>query len=395
MQIANKTVLMRVDFNVPVQDGIVQDDARIKIPLDTVKSLQKLGNKIVLMSHLGKTCMPCESQSLKQVIPNVEEIYQTPVLFIDDCLSDKAPEIIKEAPKDCLILLENLRFHPEEEKCDLEFAKKLASLGDVYVNEAFSASHRAHASLVGVPRFLPSALGLSLKKEVQIVDDFFSKDVPVKMCLVGGAKLETKVKLLQRLVQKVDKLALGGGIAAAFLADLNTAALMPFIPIGYEKEVEIIKQCAKDYNCELILPTDFSALIFSESAFEPAIISSDAQQANIFDIGVESVKLFSEHIRKSNAFLWNGPVGLFERSPFDYGTRTLATVVAEQTTAGKLISILGGGDTCYAMSMFNLQDRFTHLSTAGGAFLQYIEGTDLPGITAIQEFQSDIIIHKF
>ncbi|MCR5225004.1 MAG: phosphoglycerate kinase [Alphaproteobacteria bacterium] len=380
-----KKVLVRVDFNVPLNDGIVQDTARIKNVNSTIRYLQESGAKIILMSHLGKTALPNPNQSLRLLKKQVEEEFRSKIVFIDDCVAENAANIIDSASVDDIIMLENLRFHSEEEDCNEEFAKKLASLADFYINEAFSVSHRKHASIFAVPKFLPHALGFAFKKEVQVVDNFFQNAASPKMCIIGGSKLSTKIKLLKNLVKKVDKLALGGGIAGAFLAFLGNGALKIFDPKEYRDDVVEIIENAKEHHCALIMPTDFSALISDRDTIEHSIISSEESNASIFDIGPESVELFKRHINESKVVLWNGPVGLFEKAPFDFGTRILAEHIAQRTRENHLTSVIGGGDTGFAMKKFKVCHDMTYISTAGGAFLSYLEGSELAGITAMQD----------
>lgn len=394
-ELNNKKVLVRVDFNVPMEDGFVQDTARIYNALDTIRYLQEANAKIILMSHLGKTAFPNEEQSLKQLIPHIESACGARVVFINDCLSENAEDIISNSAPGEIILLENLRFYAEEEKCDTEFARRLAGIADFYVNEAFSVSHRKHASIAAIPQFLPHAFGLSFLKEIETVDNFFSDPVGPKMCIIGGSKISTKVKLLKNLVKKVDKLALGGGIAGAFLAFCGNQLLRFFDPKEYADEVMNIMNSAKEHNCELIMPTDFSALINSgNSDFDQhAIISSDDKDgsASIFDIGPNSVELFKSHIATSKVVMWNGPVGLFEKMPFDFGTRSLAEYIAEQSRKNKLISIVGGGDTGFAMKKFNCAQDISYISTAGGAFLTYLEGDELAAMSAMSQTARKLI----
>ena len=385
--LSGKVALVRVDFNVPMKDGVVLDDARIRVPFNTIRDLQSQQAKIVLLAHLGKTTTPNESQSLKLLIPAIEKIYEQPVVFIDDCLVENAKELIEQAPSHSLILLENLRFHVEEEQNNLEFAEKLASLGDFFINDAFSVSHRSHASVVSIPKFLPSAIGQHFQYEIHAIDEFFSEDTSDKMAIVGGSKLSTKIKLLKSLVQKVDKLALGGGIAGAFSSYFGYDTLKIFAPDEYISDVKDIIQNAKDSECELVIPVDFSALISAGETFDYAIISSKDDKANIFDIGPQTVELFKKHIAESKTVLWNGPLGLFERVPFDFGTRSIADYVAELTQEGQLTSIIGGGDTSFAMKKFGVLDQMSHISTAGGAFLYYVENHDCPALESIRENQ--------
>ncbi|MDR0968608.1 MAG: phosphoglycerate kinase [Holosporaceae bacterium] len=381
----NKRVIVRVDFNVPIENGVIQDNSRIKNAFPTIKLLREAGAKIILISHLGKTTAPCAEQSLRILIDEVAREYGSNVAFIDDCLAENAASIINNSNAGDIILMENLRFHPEEEKCDMKFAKRLASLADLYVNEAFSVSHRKHASIWGIPQFLVSAFGISFKREVRTIDDFYNKAPSPKICIIGGAKLSTKIKLLKNLVKKVDKLIIGGKIVEAFLAFQGNSSFK-LVDLGEFKEdvAEIIAN-ARQRGCELIMPIDFSAMICENGVFHHAIVSSESDVATIFDIGPASIELFKRHIEKSKIVLWNGPVGLFEKAPFDRGTAAIAQLVAKLTRERKLLSIIGGGDTGFAMNKFNAAQDMTYVSTAGGAFLSYLEGSELPGIAAIPD----------
>ncbi|MBQ7674327.1 MAG: phosphoglycerate kinase [Alphaproteobacteria bacterium] len=382
-QLHGKRVLVRADFNVPIQDNAVQDISRIKNIAPTINFLKKAKAKIILISHLGKTNQKNEEQSLKNVVKAISDEYKSNVIFIDDCLSDQATNIIEKASYDDLILLENLRFYKEEEACDTEFAEKLARLADFYINEAFSVSHRKHASVYEVPKFLPHALGLSFVKEINVIDNFLNNAKSPKMSIVGGAKLSTKVNLLKNLVKKVDKLALGGGIAGAFLAFQGNTTLKISAQKEFESEVIEIVGNAKEHGCELIFPIDFCALISEDN--EKSIITSDEVNASIFDIGPKSAELFIQHIRKSATVLWNGPVGLFEKPPFDCATRMIGEEIGRLTKAGKIVSIVGGGDTAHAMNKFGIVNDLTYQSTSGGAFLAYLEGSKLPGLIAMED----------
>ncbi|MBO4405217.1 MAG: phosphoglycerate kinase [Alphaproteobacteria bacterium] len=382
MELSDKVVLVRVDFNVPMDNGDIMDDARIRVPFATVKDLQNRGARVVLMSHLGKTSDQTGIRSLRQLIPYIENIYKSSVLFMENYLDEGAKSLIEKVPQDRLILLENLRCHPQEESCDLDFARKLASLGDFFVNEAFSVSHRRHASVFGIPQFLLSDLGENFKKEIKNIEEFFNHSSGKRMAIIGGSKLPTKIKLLKRLVAKVDKLALGGGIAGAFLSYLKNDPTGIFDFKEYEPEVKEIVENAKKFGCELIIPTDFSALISAKS--DHAIMRSENSNTTVFDIGPDSVKLLEDHIAASDMVLWNGPVGLFERSPFEFGTKAIAEFIAKRTQDHQLISIIGGGDTGFAMKKFNVADKMTCISTAGGAFLNYVENEDCPALEAIR-----------
>lgn len=381
----NKKVLVRVDFNVPIENGTIRDDSRINNALPTIEFLKRAGAKIILISHLGKTSHFNQNQSLRNIAEEVEKKYSSRVVFIDDCLCENAAPIISDSSIDDIILMENLRFHPEEEECDLAFARRLANLADFYINEAFSASHRKHASIFAVPQFLPHALGLSFVKEIQTIDGFFSNAISPKMCIVGGVKLSTKINLLKNLVKKVDKIALGGGIAGIFLSFVRNSSFKILDSEKYGEDIAEILENSKQYGCELILPVDFSTSADGKKVASSALVTSENGESVIFDIGPDSVELFKHHIRESKTIMWNGPIGLFEKPPFDSGTIAIAREISRLTKEGELISITGGGDTSFAMNKFGISQDLSHVSSAGGAFLSYLEGTELPGIAAMRD----------
>lgn len=381
-ELRNKSVLVRVDFNVPLCDGVVQDISRIKNVAPTIEFLKKAHAKIILISHLGKG--GSDGKSLRCIVDELSKEYNSNVIFIDDCLHAEAKDIIDSASCNDLILLENLRFYKEEESNDQEFARKLASLADFYINEAFSVSHRKHASICGIPKFLPHAFGLSFLKEINVIDDFLDNAKSPKMSIVGGSKLSTKINLLKNLVKKIDKLALGGGIAGAFLAFQGSCSMKIFDPGEYKNDIIEILENARKHGCEIILPIDFSALVSDSKRCEDTIVTS-GNGTSIFDIGPASIELFKKHIMESSTILWNGPVGLFEKAPFDFGTMSLAKEVGRLSRQGKIVSIVGGGDTAFAMNKFEVAQDITYQSTSGGAFLAYLEGGALPGIVAMTD----------
>lgn len=380
---SGKKVIVRADFNVPTEDGVVLDDARIRNTLPTINFLRDAGAKVVLLSHMGRTGTYASQLSLRQVLTIVEHACDARIIFIGDCLDPHAVETIDNAPNGSVIMMENVRFYAEETKCDSEFGKNLARLGDFYINEAFSVSHRKHASMVELPKLLPHAFGFSFLNEIRSIDNFFTQQDRPKICIIGGSKLSTKIKLLKNMAEKVDKIALGGGIAGAFLSYFGNSTFRIFNPKEYLEDVTKIVESAKRNSCEIIIPIDFSALIHNSENLGHAIISSTDGNASIFDIGPSTVKLFQRQISESKIVLWNGPVGLFERSPFDYGTKELALHIAKLTREKKIVSIIGGGDTGSAMKKFGVEKDMSYLSTAGGAFLMYIEGTPLPAIEAM------------
>ena len=383
----DKRVLVRVDFNVPTKDGIVEDISRIKNAAPTIKLLQEAGARIILTSHLGKTSAYNPKKSLKILIEHISKEFNANVVFIKDFLDENTKKIIEACKRQDIILLENLRFYPQEEACDPEFAKQLASLADFYINEAFSVSHRKHASIYEVPNFIPHVFGLSFLEEISTLETFLNGAQSPKMCIIGGSKLSTKVKLLKNLTTKVDKLALGGGIAGAFLGFFGNSSFKVFNQSEHDEHIREILSNAESHHCELIMPMDFSALISNDpECLDQAIISSGGtENANIFDIGPQSVELFKKHIRESALVLWNGPLGLFEKEPFDFGTKSIGEEIAKQTILGNITSIVGGGDTAYAMNKFGFAKDLSYQSTSGGAFLTYLEGGELYGITAMKD----------
>ncbi|MDR1551821.1 MAG: phosphoglycerate kinase [Holosporaceae bacterium] len=357
-------VIVRVDFNVPIQNGIVQDCSRIIDALPTIKFLQHAGAKIVLISHLGKTMPRNQAQSLKNVVEDVEREYGLGVVFIDDCLHENALSVIDNLPTNHVALMENLRFYPEEEDCDPLFAKRLANLADFYINEAFSVSHRKHASIFAVPQFLPHAPGLAFQREVRTINNFFETSLSPKICIVGGIKLSTKIKLLKNLSQKTNKLAICGKISEVFSAECMVREYEE-----YQDAVSEITETAQQYSCEVIAPVDW---------VEDSV-------GNRRDIGYRSVELLKQHLRECKIVLWNGPLGMFETPPFDFGTASIANEIAWLTRSGQIISVVGGGDTIFAMNRLGLTKDFSHASTAGGAFLTCLEGTELPGVVALKD----------
>lgn len=380
VDLKDQRVLVRADLNVPIKNCVVQDVSRIKNMAPTIDFLKGAKAKIILISHLGKTAIRNKEQSLRNLIKPLEEIYKMPVVFIEDCMSDDAKRIIDGTSCDNLILLENLRFYKGEENCDANFAQRLAELGDFYINEAFSVSHRKHASIYALPKLLPHAFGIAFLKEIEVVDSFLNNARSPRMAIVGGAKLDTKVNVLKNLVKKVDKLAVGGGIAGAFLAFLGNTSLKIDAHKMFEADVIEIIGNAREYKCELIFPEDFCALITEDT--QNSIITANDIKASIFDIGPRSVEKFARHLRESATVLWNGPVGLFETPPFDFGTRSLCEEIGHLTRGGRLTSIVGGGDTAFATNKFGVAKDLSYQSTSGGAFLTYLEGGKMPGISA-------------
>ncbi|MDC7684728.1 phosphoglycerate kinase [Asticcacaulis sp. BYS171W] len=382
-----KTALVRVDFNVPVEDGRITDDTRLKVALPTIEKLQKLGAKVALLAHFDRPkgkVVP--EMSLKFVAPALSALLGTTVAFADDCVGDDAADVMKLLPAGGVALLENVRFHAGEEKNDPAFAQQLADLGDIYVNDAFSAAHRAHASTEGVARLLPAYAGESMRRELDALNAALGAPVKPTIGIVGGSKVSTKLDLLKNLVGKLDALAIGGGMANTFLyaqghevggslceKDLKDTAL------DILKEAEA-KGCKILLPVDLVVATEFKAHAANRTVDLGADLSADDK---IFDAGPKTVAILKDVIANSKTLIWNGPLGVFELPPFDTATVEAAKFVAEQTKSGKLVAVAGGGDTVAALNHAGTAADMTFVSTAGGAFLEWMEGKELPGVKAL------------
>ena len=386
--LAGKTALVRVDFNVPMEDGRVTDDTRLRVALPTINKLRDAGAKVALLAHFDRPKgQRVPSMSLKPVVDDLERLLGAPVRFAADCVGEEAKTVLADLDAGGVALLENVRFHTGEEKNDPAFAAQLAELGDVYVNDAFSAAHRAHASTEGLARLLPAYAGESMRRELEALDAALGNPQKPVIGIVGGAKVSTKLDLLKNLVGKLDRLAIGGGMA-------NTFLFAQGLDIGgslAEKDMadtarEIMAE-AKAKGCELLLPIDVVvATEVKPGATSRTVRAGEALggEDKILDAGPESVARLNAAIDASNTLIWNGPLGVFEVSPFDAATVAVARHVAERAKAGALVAVGGGGDTVAALHHAGVADDMTFVSTAGGAFLEWMEGKPLPGVEALQ-----------
>lgn len=386
LDLAHKTVILRGDLNVPVQNGAVSDFTRIDRLKPTIDYLRAQKARIVVMSHFGRPKNGVDPAFSLSFLPSVLSTrWDAPVSFASDCIGAEAENAVKELQDGEIVLLENLRFHSGEEKNDAAFAQALAKLGDVYINDAFSASHRAHASIAAITEYLPFGAGLLIQEELDNLHMLLGTPVRPMAAVVGGAKISTKLSLLNNLVKKVDYLILGGGMA-------NTFLLAKGIPVGKSlvepdmlAETNQIIASAEDNGCQIILPIDVScAAEFAANAphsIHPASVIPD--DLMVLDVGPESIENVKEILQDCKTIIWNGPMGAFEIQPFDIGTNALAKYVAEKTKQGALKSVAGGGDTVAALDGTNSSKDFTYISTAGGAFLEWLEGKTLPGIAAL------------
>ena len=378
-----KTVLVRVDFNLPLKDGKVSDDTRMTRILPGLMNLRDKGAKLVLLSHFGRPKgQHVPEMSLAPIAAHLSALCGFEVLFT---ALDEAANCIEAAQQNDIILLENLRFEAGEEANDMTLARHLAQLGDLYVNDAFSASHRAHASTEGITHHLPSFAGPSLGAELDALAAALEAPKRPVTALVGGAKISTKLAVLENILPKVDHLILGGGMANTFLAAQGVDMAASLVETAMIEDAKRIMAEAKAQNTEIILPQDgLAAREFGANvAHRIADNNSLAADEMVLDIGPASAETMSAVIEKSATLLWNGPMGAFEHQPFDQGTNALATAAAQRTKAGQLTSIAGGGDTVAALNGAGVSDDFSYLSLAGGAFLEWLEGKELPALAAL------------
>lgn len=381
-----KTCLVRVDFNVPIQDGKISDDTRIRRVLPGLQRLLAQGARLVLISHLGRPKgSVTDSLSLAPIATHLSRLLAMPVPLIKDVLSQDAKQQIDQMSDGSLAMAENIRFWAGEEANDAEFTKSLAALGDVFIADAFSAAHRAHASTAGLARYLPAFAGDALGAELQALQAALETPKRPVVAVVGGAKVSTKLAVLENLVAKTDALILGGGMANSFLGAMGVDMKSSLSEPQLFDTARQIMAAAKAANCQLILPVDgLAATEFAKDAAYRAI-DNDAldDKEMMLDIGPQSIAQAVAALADAKTVLWNGPMGAFEIPPFDKGTVALAQAAAERTKSGDLVSVAGGGDTVAALNVAGVSDDFTYLSLAGGAFLEWLEGKDLPGIAIL------------
>lgn len=387
LQYKGKTVLLRVDLNVPMTQGKVDDATRITRLLPTIEYLQKKQAKIVILSHFGRP--KGEFVREMSLAPLADELGKAlggqHVHFALDCIGDSASEAINVLKESEILLLENLRFHKGEEANNPKFTTELASLGDLYINDTFSCSHRKHASIVGLAKALPSAAGLLLQDEIENLERVLeSPDRPIA-AIVGGAKVSTKLNILHNLVKKVDLLVVGGAMANTFLFAKGHAIGASLYEPDLKEEAIKVMALAEKHGCELFLPTDavLAKILEKNAPCQIAPIAQINKDQMILDIGPESIHALYEKFMTMKTIVWNGPLGAFEISPFGVGTIALARIVSARSQAQKLVSVGGGGDIVAALGEGGLKDSFSYISTAGGAFLEWLEGKELPGIAAL------------
>jgi phosphoglycerate kinase len=386
VDVRGKRVLLRVDLNVPMENGRVGDPTRIDRILPTIREIADKGGRVVLLAHFGRPKGRDAKDSLKPVAAAVSERIGRPVAFAEDCIGDAAASAGSALKDGDVLLLENTRFHTGEEKNDPAFVKELAKLGDLYVNDAFSAAHRAHASTEGLARALPAYAGRAMQAELDALTKGLEAPVHPVVAIVGGAKVSTKIDLLENLVAKVDALVIGGGMANTFLYAMGLGIGRSLAERDLAETALRIVDKARDTGCAIILPVD--AVVASEfkagaphHTYGVDAIPSDGM---ILDVGSQSVDRVNAAINDAATLVWNGPLGAFEHAPFDQGTVGAARHAAERTREKKLVSVAGGGDTVAALNHAGVAEDFTYVSTAGGAFLEWLEGKSLPGVEALR-----------
>ena len=383
----DKRVLVRVDFNVPVKDGRVTDATRIERAAPTLRELSDKGAKVIALSHFGRPKgKPDPAFSLKPLIePLSRALGGKRVTFATDCIGPEAERVVAAMKPGDVALLENLRFHPEEEKNDPGFARALAALGYLYVNDAFSAAHRAHASTEGLAHLLPAAAGRLMQAELEALGAALETPQRPVVALVGGAKVSTKLDLLNFLVSKVNVLVIGGAMANTLLFARGVEVGKSLSERDMADTARGVLAKASEAGCDVVLPVDavVARELKANAAAETVAISSVPKDAMILDIGPRTVAAIGAKLEASKTLVWNGPVGAFETPPFERGTVALAKRVAELTRAKRLLSVAGGGDTVAALAQAGVIDDLSYVSTAGGAFLEWLEGRELPGVAAL------------
>ena len=387
LDLKDKKVLVRVDFNVPMNKNLeVTDNTRIKSSMNTIMHILRNGGTCILISHMGRPNGYEKNLSLKNIVGELEKLLNKKIIFLNDCIGDRIEKACREAKKGEVILLENLRFYPEEELGEVNFAKALSAIGDVYINDAFGTAHRNHASTGILPTLFKrkKAMGFLLHREVEAIEKVLKNGRAPVLSIIGGAKVSSKIQILKNLINFVDDLIIGGGMAYTFIKSQGGEIGNSLVEEVFLDEAQKILLLAKDKNVKVHLPHDVvvSEKLSNSSATETVNIYNIPKNMEGLDIGPLTIKKFNETILNSKTILWNGPLGVFEMSNFQNGTKQIAVSIANSTKRGAF-SLVGGGDSISAIKLFGMDDKFSYISTGGGAMLESIEGKLLPGIEAI------------
>lgn len=386
IQVFSKAVLLRCDFNVPMKDGHISDDSRIKAALPTIEHLLNSGAKIIIMSHMGRPKgKPQHSLSLAPIAERLGELVNRPVIFIPspEVVDEDVRNAVKSLEPGQIMLLENTRFREEETKNRKNFSKELASLGEIFVNDAFGTAHRAHCSTVGVAEYMPAVSGFLIDREVAYLGEAIDEPKRPLLAIMGGAKVGDKIALIENLLKKVDTLIIGGGMSYTFLKAKGYEIGRSLLDIDSVHLAKSIMEKAKEKNVKFILPVDIVCAKEFDNNAERGIYAADDIPDDMMgmDMGPESVKLFEEPVKSAGTIVWNGPIGVFEMENFSKGTRAVAEMLAES----KALTVIGGGDSAAAVNSFGLAEKMDHISTGGGASMEYLEGKILPGIAVLEE----------
>jgi phosphoglycerate kinase len=386
VDVKGKRILMRVDLNVPVENGVVTDSTRIERVAPAITEIADKGAKVILLSHFGRPKGRDPTQSLKPVAAEVARIIKRPIKFADDCIGEPAEQAVAAMKPGEILCLENTRFHPGEEKNDPVFVAELAKLGDIWVNDAFSAAHRAHASTEGLGHKLPAYAGRTMQAELEALAKALENPQRPLVAIVGGAKISTKLDLLGNLLDKVNALIIGGAMANTFLLAQGKNVGKSLVETDLVSTALEIMDKAKAGKREIILPVDVVVAEKFEAHASSRVVDAGKVGVTdmILDIGPRSIEQVISVLARAKTLAWNGPFGAFEMEPFDNGTAEVAEAVAELTAAGKLVSVAGGGDTVAALNVAGVADRLTYVSAAGGAFLEWLEGKRLPGVEVLR-----------
>lgn len=379
VDVRDKRVLVRCDFNVPMENGSITDDRRIRESLPTILELLNRGAKVILASHLGRPEGRDDRFTLKPVAQRLAELLKRDVVFVGDCVGHEAQRAVETLPPGGVLLLENLRFHEEETKNDPEFAKRLAALADLYVNDAFGTAHRAHASTEGVAHYLPAVAGFLMEKEIEYLGKALEDPKRPFVAVLGGAKVADKVRVVENLLSKVDSLLVGGGMAFTFLKAKGYCIGKSILDT---EGIAFVQSILAEKGDKIVLPRDV-VVAPSLDAESGQVVPVEQIPDDVMglDIGPQTAAEFGVAIRSASTVVWNGPMGVFEKDPFAQGTRA----VAEAMAACQGVTVVGGGDTAAAVEKFGLADKMTHVSTGGGASLEFLEGRELPGVVALQD----------
>jgi len=381
VEVGGRRVVVREDLNVPLKDGAIADDTRLRAALPTIANLSERRARVIVMSHLGRPKgKPAPELSLRPVAERLGSLLERPVAFAEDCVGEPAATAAGGLQDGDLLLLENVRFHPGDEANDPEFARQLAALGEIYVNDAFAASHRAHASVVGIAKLLPAYAGDLMLAELQALHRALDEPRRPLTAIVGGAKVSTKAGVLRFLLPKVDALIVGGAMANTFFKAQGMEVGASFVE---EEAVDEAREVARLGGDRVVLPVDALCALKMEPGQKTRVFPVDRVEPGwrILDIGPQTRQLFAERLHGAGTIVWNGPVGVFEIPEFSEGTRAVAEAVA----ASSAFSLVGGGDTAAAVEQMGLKERFSHVSTGGGATLEYLEGKELPGVAVLKE----------